>query len=54
MFIGPVFTREIVTAPRRPRLYVARAAYVAAARTDANITNYLARRLVAGNGTLAN
>lgn len=29
MFIGPVFTREIVTAPRRPRLYVSRAAYVA-------------------------
>ncbi len=29
MFIGPVFTREIVTTPRRPRLYVARAAYVA-------------------------
>jgi ABC-type transport system involved in multi-copper enzyme maturation permease subunit len=29
LFIGPVFTREVVTAPRRPRLYVARAAYVA-------------------------
>lgn len=30
MFIGPVFTREIVTVPRRGRLYVARAAYVSA------------------------
>ena len=30
MFIGPVFTRELATAPRRPRLYVARAVYVAA------------------------
>ena len=29
MLIGPVFTREIVTAPRRGRLYVSRAAYVA-------------------------
>lgn len=29
MFIGPVLTRELVTAPRRPRLYVSRAAYVA-------------------------
>jgi len=31
---------------------VARAAYVAAARTDADIVNYLARRLVEGKGTL--
>lgn len=30
MFVGPVFTREVVTAPRRARLYVARAAYVLA------------------------
>ena len=30
MLAGPVFTREAVTAPRRPRLYVLRAAYVAA------------------------
>ena len=30
MFIGPVFTREVVTAPRRLRLYVSRAAYVSA------------------------
>ena len=30
MFIGPVFTREVVTAPRRPRLFVSRAAYVSA------------------------
>jgi hypothetical protein len=30
LFIGPVFTREVVTAPRRPRLFVARSAYVAA------------------------
>ncbi len=30
MFIGPVFTREIVTVPRRARLYIARAAYVSA------------------------
>ena len=29
MLIGPVFTREVVTAPRRGRLYVSRAAYVA-------------------------
>jgi ABC-type transport system involved in multi-copper enzyme maturation permease subunit len=28
LFVGPVFTREIVTAPRRARLYVSRAAYV--------------------------
>ncbi|HWB13303.1 MAG TPA: ABC transporter permease subunit [Pirellulales bacterium] len=27
MFVGPVFTREVVTAPRRARLYIARAAY---------------------------
>jgi ABC-type transport system involved in multi-copper enzyme maturation permease subunit len=30
LFIGPVFTREIVTVPRRARLYVSRAAYVSA------------------------
>ena len=30
MFVGPVFSRELATAPRRPRLYVARAVYVAA------------------------
>ncbi len=30
MFIGPVFTREIVTVPRRTRLYISRAAYVSA------------------------
>ncbi len=30
MLIGPVFSREIVTAPRRPRLYISRAAYVSA------------------------
>ncbi len=30
MLIGPVFSREVVTAPRRPRLFVARAAYVSA------------------------
>jgi ABC-type transport system involved in multi-copper enzyme maturation permease subunit len=30
LLIGPVFSREVVTAPRRPRLYVARAAYVSA------------------------
>jgi hypothetical protein len=30
LFIGPVFTREVVTAPRRGRLYISRAAYVAA------------------------
>ncbi|HET6883996.1 MAG TPA: hypothetical protein VFI31_27835 [Pirellulales bacterium] len=30
LFVGPVFTREVVTAPRRARLYVARAAYVLA------------------------
>jgi hypothetical protein len=29
LLIGPVFTREVVTAPRRSRLYVSRAAYVA-------------------------
>lgn len=28
MFIGPVFTREAVTLPRRPRLFVARTLYV--------------------------
>ena len=30
MFVGPVFTREVVTAPRRARLYVFRAAYALA------------------------
>jgi ABC-type transport system involved in multi-copper enzyme maturation permease subunit len=30
LLVGPVFTREVVTVPRRPRLYVARTAYVAA------------------------
>jgi hypothetical protein len=30
LFIGPVFTREIVTVPRRARLYLSRAAYVSA------------------------
>jgi ABC-type transport system involved in multi-copper enzyme maturation permease subunit len=30
LFVGPVFTREVVTVPRRTRLYVSRAAYVAA------------------------
>ena len=30
MFIGPIFTREAVTAPRRPRHYLARGTYVAA------------------------
>lgn len=28
MLVGPIFSRELVTAPRRPRFYVARAAYV--------------------------
>ena len=27
MFIGPVFTREVTIAPRRPRLYIARTVY---------------------------
>lgn len=30
MLVGPVFTRELVTAPRRTRLYVLRAVYAAA------------------------
>ncbi len=30
MFAGPVFSREVMSAPRRPRLYVWRAAYVGA------------------------
>jgi ABC-type transport system involved in multi-copper enzyme maturation permease subunit len=30
LFVGPVFTREVVIAPRRTRLYVARTAYVGA------------------------
>jgi len=29
MFIGPIFSREVVIAPRRPRFYVSRATYVA-------------------------
>ena len=29
MFVGPVFTRELVTAPRRPRLFIFRAVYAA-------------------------
>jgi hypothetical protein len=33
LFIGPVFTRELVTAPRRMRFYVGRAVYVAALLT---------------------
>ena len=28
LFIGPVFTREAATAPRRTKFYVARALYV--------------------------
>ena len=28
MFIGPIFTREVVIAPRRTRLYIARTTYV--------------------------
>ena len=27
MFIGPVFTREVITTPRRPRLYIYRSVY---------------------------
>ncbi len=30
LIIGPVFTREVVTVPRRSRLYISRAAYVSA------------------------
>jgi len=30
LFLGPIFTREAVTLPRRPRMYVARATYVLA------------------------
>ena len=30
LLIGPVFTREAILAPRRPRLYISRAAYVGA------------------------
>ncbi|MEA1950104.1 MAG: hypothetical protein U9N87_01880 [Planctomycetota bacterium] len=30
MLVGPVFTREFTIAPRRPRLYIARSAYVLA------------------------
>jgi len=30
MFIGPIFTRELVTAPRRPRLFVYRSVYAGA------------------------
>lgn len=30
MFVGPVFTRELVTAPRRPRLFIYRTVYAAA------------------------
>jgi ABC-type Na+ efflux pump permease subunit len=30
MFVGPVFTRELVIMPRRTRIYIARAGYVAA------------------------
>ena len=29
MLVGPVFTREVVTAPRRTRMYTYRAVYVA-------------------------
>ncbi len=29
MLVGPVFTRELITAPRRPRFYIARAVYAA-------------------------
>jgi peptidyl-prolyl cis-trans isomerase SurA len=50
----PGLKENLTESLKQRKLQVARAAYVAAARTDANITNYLARRLVAGNGTLAN
>ena len=30
MLIGPVFSREVVIAPRRTRIYIARTAYVLA------------------------
>jgi len=30
LFVGPVFTREAVTAPRRPRFYIARTTYAGA------------------------
>ncbi|HVX13634.1 MAG TPA: hypothetical protein VHC22_20795 [Pirellulales bacterium] len=30
MLVGPVFTREVVTSPRRARMYIARSAYVLA------------------------
>lgn len=30
MIVGPIFTRELLTIPRRPRFYVARAVYVTA------------------------
>lgn len=30
MFVGPVFTRELVTAPRRPRLFIYRTVYAGA------------------------
>jgi hypothetical protein len=30
LIVGPVFTREVITAPRRARLYIFRASYVAA------------------------
>jgi len=30
LFVGPVFTREVVTSPRRTRFYIARSSYILA------------------------
>ena len=48
----PGLKENITESLKARKLQVARAAYIAAARTDADITNYLARRLVEGKGML--
>jgi peptidyl-prolyl cis-trans isomerase SurA len=50
----PGLKQNLTDSLKGRKLQVARAAYVAAARSDADITNYLARRLVEGKGTLPN
>ena len=50
----PGLKQNLTDSLKARKQQVARAAYVAAARSDAEIVNYLARRLVEGKGTLPN
>lgn len=49
MFIGPVFTREAITAPRRPQFFVVRVLFVAAL-LGLTLTAW---QLIVGSGSLA-